>query len=91
MKIKLTTVYVDDHEKALRFYTEVPGFTRKTDFSQGPYRWLQWPQPRSRTAPNCTSSATTTRRPKPSSRRSSSRDSLRRCFTRTTSSATTTG
>jgi len=40
MKIKLTRVYVDDQEKALRFYTEVLGFTKKADFSQGPYRWL---------------------------------------------------
>jgi len=40
MKIKVTTVYVDDQDKALRFYTEVLGFTKKTDFSQGPYRWL---------------------------------------------------
>ena len=40
MKIKLTTVHVNDQEKALRFYTEVLGFTKKTDFSQGPYRWL---------------------------------------------------
>ncbi|WEX08963.1 VOC family protein [Chelativorans sp. AA-79] len=40
MKIKLTTVYVDDQEKALRFYTEVLGFTKKTDVSNGPYRWL---------------------------------------------------
>jgi predicted enzyme related to lactoylglutathione lyase len=40
MKIKVTTVYVDDQEKALRFYTEVLGFVKKTDFSQGPYRWL---------------------------------------------------
>ena len=40
MKIKLTSVYVDDQEKALRFYTEVLGFATKTDFSQGPYRWL---------------------------------------------------
>jgi len=40
MKIKLTSVFVDDQEKALRFYTEVLGFKRKTDFSQGPYRWL---------------------------------------------------
>jgi len=40
MKIKLTSVYVDDQGKALRFYTEVLGFTKKTDFSQGPYRWL---------------------------------------------------
>jgi predicted enzyme related to lactoylglutathione lyase len=40
MKIKITSVYVDDQEKALRFYTEVLGFTKKNDFSQGPYRWL---------------------------------------------------
>ena len=40
MKIKLTSVYVDDQEKALRFYTEVLGFVKKTDFSNGPYRWL---------------------------------------------------
>ena len=40
MKIKLTSVYVDDQNKALRFYTEVLGFTKKADFSQGPFRWL---------------------------------------------------
>ena len=40
MKIKLTSVYVDDQERALRFYTEVLGFAKKTDVSQGPYRWL---------------------------------------------------
>jgi predicted enzyme related to lactoylglutathione lyase len=40
MKIKLTSVYVDDQEKALRFYTEMLGLTKKTDFSNGPYRWL---------------------------------------------------
>src|SRR5450432_1603575 len=40
MKIKMTSVYVDDQDKALRFYTEVLGFSKKTDFSQGPFRWL---------------------------------------------------
>jgi predicted enzyme related to lactoylglutathione lyase len=40
MKIKLTSVYVDDQDKALRFYTDVLGFTKKTDVSQGPFRWL---------------------------------------------------
>ena len=40
MKITLTTVYVVDQEKALRFYTEVLGFVKKADFSQGPFRWL---------------------------------------------------
>jgi predicted enzyme related to lactoylglutathione lyase len=40
VKIKLTSVYVDDQDKALRFYTEVLGFAKKADFSNGPYRWL---------------------------------------------------
>ena len=40
MKIKVTSVYVDDQNKALRFYTEVLGFAKKADFSQGPFRWL---------------------------------------------------
>ena len=40
MKIKLTSVYVDDQEKALRFYTEVLGFAKKADVSRGPFRWL---------------------------------------------------
>jgi len=40
MTIKMTKVYVDDQEKALRFYTDVLGFVKKSDFSQGSYRWL---------------------------------------------------
>jgi predicted enzyme related to lactoylglutathione lyase len=40
MKIKITSLYVDDQNKALRFYTEILGFTKKADFSQGPFRWL---------------------------------------------------
>ena len=40
MKIKVTSVYVDDQSKALSFYTEVLGFSKKTDFGNGPYRWL---------------------------------------------------
>ena len=40
MKIKLTAVFVDDQEKALKFYTDVLGFKKKFDFSNGPYRWL---------------------------------------------------
>ncbi len=40
MKIKLTSIYVNDQEKALRVYTEVLGFVKKADFTQGPYRWL---------------------------------------------------
>jgi predicted enzyme related to lactoylglutathione lyase len=40
MQIKWTTVYVNDQEKALKFYTDILGFQKKADFSQGPYRWL---------------------------------------------------
>src|SRR3954466_13457164 len=40
MKIKETSVYVDDQTKPLRCYTVVVGFTKKNNFSQGPYRWL---------------------------------------------------
>lgn len=40
MKIKLTSVMVDDQEKALRFYTDVLGFVKKTDIPAGGARWL---------------------------------------------------
>jgi catechol 2,3-dioxygenase-like lactoylglutathione lyase family enzyme len=40
MKIKVIGIYVDDQEKALRFYTDVLGFVKKADVTQGPYRWL---------------------------------------------------
>ena len=40
MKIKVTSIYVDDQDKALRFYTEVLGFAKKADFNNGPFRWL---------------------------------------------------
>jgi predicted enzyme related to lactoylglutathione lyase len=40
VEIKLTSVHVDDQEKALRFYTEVLGFVKRADFRQGPFRWL---------------------------------------------------
>ena len=40
MRIKLTSVMVDDQERALRFYTDVLGFTRKHDIPVGEYRWI---------------------------------------------------
>jgi predicted enzyme related to lactoylglutathione lyase len=40
MRIGLTRVYVDDQEKALQFYTGVLGFVRKSDFTNGSFRWL---------------------------------------------------
>ena len=40
MRINLSSVMVDDQEKALKFYTEVLGFVKKTDLPVGEYRWL---------------------------------------------------
>ena len=40
MKIKLTSVLVDDQEKALAFYTDVLGFIKKTEIPLGEHKWL---------------------------------------------------
>lgn len=40
MKIKLTSVMVDDQDKALKFYTEVLGFKKKQELPVGEYKWL---------------------------------------------------
>ena len=40
MRIKLTSIMVDDQDKALKFYVEVLGFRKKREFPAGPYRWL---------------------------------------------------
>jgi len=40
MRIYVTNVYVDDQDKALRFYTEVLGFVKKTEIPLGEHRWL---------------------------------------------------
>ena len=40
MRVKYSTVFVDDQEKALQFYTNTLGFHKKSDFSHGNYRWL---------------------------------------------------
>lgn len=40
MRIKLTSIMVDDQDKALKFYTEVFGFTKKVEIPVGDYRWL---------------------------------------------------
>ncbi len=40
MRINLTSVLVDDQDKALRFYTEVLGFQKKTEVPLGDHRWL---------------------------------------------------
>lgn len=40
MRIKLTSIMVDDQDKALSFYTEVLGFRQKHDIPVGEYRWI---------------------------------------------------
>src|SRR4030095_2352415 len=40
MKIKLISIFVDDQEKGLRFYTDVLGFRKKQDFPVGGARWI---------------------------------------------------
>ncbi|MDE0131555.1 MAG: VOC family protein [bacterium] len=40
MKINLTSVFVEDQDKALRFYTEILGFVKKHDFPVGEFKWL---------------------------------------------------
>jgi predicted enzyme related to lactoylglutathione lyase len=40
MKIKWTSILVNDQKKALKFYTEILGFVKKTDVPMGEYSWL---------------------------------------------------
>lgn len=40
MRIRLNSVFVDDQDKALAFYTGVLGFVKKSDFPVGQFKWL---------------------------------------------------
>ena len=40
MKINLASVFVDDQDKALSFYTETLGFVKKTEMPVGEFKWL---------------------------------------------------
>ena len=91
MKIKLTSVYVDDQGKALRFYTEALGFAKKADFSQGPFRWLTVASPEEPDGTELQLALTTTLQPKRISRRCFNSASLRPIFLPTMSRATTSG
>lgn len=84
MKIKIATVYVNDQEKALRFYTEVLGFVKKADFSQGDYRWLTLASPEEPDGTQLQLALNNKPRPKRISRRCSSRGSPRPCSLLTT-------
>lgn len=47
MRIKLTSIMVDDQAKALRFYTDVLGFNKRSDIPVGEYRWITVTSPES--------------------------------------------
>ena len=40
MRIRLNSIFVDDQDKALKFYTEVLGFVKSVELPMGEYRWL---------------------------------------------------
>ena len=48
MRIKLTSIMVDEQDKALKFYTEVLGFRKKHDIPVGEYRWITVVSPEGR-------------------------------------------
>jgi catechol 2,3-dioxygenase-like lactoylglutathione lyase family enzyme len=48
MKIKLSRVFVDDQDKALKFYTGILGFIKKNDIPAGDDRWLTVVSPRAK-------------------------------------------
>ena len=52
MQIKLTSVFVDDQDKALKFYTEALGFVKKMEFTAGKYKWLTVVSPKNQKACN---------------------------------------
>ncbi len=85
MKIKVTGVYVDDQDKALRFYTEVLASPVLTDFQPGPISladgMLTW---RTSDGTSRNRLSTTTRPPKPIRRPYSSKASPPPCFSATT-------
>ena len=89
MKIKLTSVYVDDQEKALRFYTDVLGFTKKADVSNASYRWLTVASPEEADGTELQLALNDNPAAKPISRPYSSRASPRPCSSPMTSRPTT--
>lgn len=91
MRIGLTSVYVDDQERALRFYTEVLGFVKKADITNGPYRWLTVVSPEEPDGTELQLAPMTARRPRRTNRQCSSRASRPPCSMWTTYSKSTTG
>jgi catechol 2,3-dioxygenase-like lactoylglutathione lyase family enzyme len=91
MKIKMTSVYVDDQDKALRFYTEVLGFAKKADFHQGPFRWLTVASPEEPDGTELQLALNNNPAAKAYQQAIFNRASPRPCSTPTTSRATTSG
>src|ERR1700755_1405708 len=89
MKINLTSIYVDDQQKALHFYTEVLGFAKKADFSNGPFRWLTVASPDEADGTELQLALNDNPAARPISKPCSSRASPRSCSSPTTSRVTT--
>ena len=79
MKIKLTSIFVNDQNKAFDFYTKILGFAKKADVSAGKYRWLTVVSKRSRTDPSWFLSQMTTPPPDPTKKPFTNRASPRPC------------
>ena len=81
MKITLSSVLVDDQDRALAFYTKVLGFVKRTDVPAGRYRWLTVVSPEGpEDVESSSSSRTTTRPPGRIRRRSTSREAPATAF-----------
>ena len=79
MRISVTSVLVDDQDKALAFYTEVLGFVKKTEFPAGEHRWLTVVSPDAPDGTELRSSPTSTpRRARSSARWSTTASRSRR-------------
>ncbi len=65
MRIHLTSVHVDDQDKALAFYTDVLGFVKKTEVPLGEHKWLTVASPENPDGTELLLEPTSTRRPRP--------------------------
>ena len=87
MRICVTSVFVDDQDKALRFYTEVLGFVKKNEIPLGEARWLTVVSPEQPDGHRAAARAGRAIRPYGRTRRRLSRTASRPPRSRSTTSA----
>ena len=90
MRIELTSIHVDDQDKALAFYTEVLGFVKKEDFPLGQFKWLTVASPEAPDGVELLLEPNDNPARRRTSRRSSNKASRTRRSLSTTSSRSTT-